>query len=221
MMAHFEKLQTPLMAVQKYPSITDQRERFKRRGWPSVSVCNLWELWSSAHFATDLERKELDKIEPFDEWEEFSLFGCHYFLLVADTASLPSQTLGLKTKISKEQSAATGFSEVLPQLQLSYEDCPSAQGRNRFAAATKMGQRPQDAICVFGGMGLVTRVNSLDVYTADEGSSATFHLDRARIVPTSRMCHTITEIDEEGGLLVGGRTSPDNALADCWIFHKW
>lgn len=220
-MAHFDKLQTPLTAVQKYPTTTDQRERFTRLGWPSVSVCNLWELWSSSHFATNLERKELDNIEPFDEWEEFSLFGCHYFLLVADTVSLPCKTIGIETTISKEQSTSTGFSEELPQLQLSYEACPSAQGRNRFAAAMKMGQRPQDTICVFGGMGLVSRVNSLDFYTTDESSSAAFHLGRAPMVPSSRMCHTITEIGEEGGLLVGGRTSPDHALADCWIFHKW
>lgn len=33
--------------------------------------------------------------------------------------------------------------------------------------------------------------------------------------------HTVTEMEENGALVVGGRTSPDNALADCWIWHKW
>jgi hypothetical protein len=35
------------------------------------------------------------------------------------------------------------------------------------------------------------------------------------------MCHTITDVDDSGALLVGGRASPDNALADCWFYHKW
>jgi tRNA wybutosine-synthesizing protein 4 len=79
----------------------------------------------------------------------------------------------------------------------------------------------QDAIAVFGGMGSTTRVNSLDVYTTDKEPSFPFRLDEASNVPSSRMCHTITDIGDEGALLVGGRTSPDNALADCWVFHKW
>jgi tRNA wybutosine-synthesizing protein 4 len=114
MMAHFDKLQTPLKAVQKYPTTTDQCERFKNFGWPIVSVCNLWELWGSSDFASISERKELDKIEPFDEWEEFALFGCHYFLLIADTTSIPSQTLGSKSKIQEDQSR-TGFLRRVPQ----------------------------------------------------------------------------------------------------------
>jgi len=41
------------------------------------------------------------------------------------------------------------------------------------------------------------------------------------LVPSSRMCHTITDVGDSGALLVGGRASPDNALADCWFYHKW
>src|SRR5437868_4653194 len=99
MMAHFDKLQTPLRAVEKYSSTTDQLERFRRLGWPYISVCNLWKLWSSSHFASVSERKELDRIEPFDEWEEFALFGCHYFLLVADTVSVSTEALGPDPRI--------------------------------------------------------------------------------------------------------------------------
>jgi tRNA wybutosine-synthesizing protein 4 len=41
------------------------------------------------------------------------------------------------------------------------------------------------------------------------------------VQPSSRMCHTITDMGDLGSLLVGGRTSPDNGLIDCWIYHKW
>lgn len=223
MLAHFDKLQTPLRAVEKYPSTTHQLERFRCLGWPNISVCSLWELWSSAPFASLSERKELDKIEPFDEWEEFALFGCHYFLLVADTVSVSSQTLGPKSRTRRDQSTFSESSEGVLQFQLSYEESPRAQGSNRFAAAMHISRQKssQDAIAVFGGMGSTTRVNSLDVYTTDKEPSFPFRLDGASNVPSSRMCHTITDIGDEGALLVGGRTSPDNALADCWVFHKW
>jgi tRNA wybutosine-synthesizing protein 4 len=225
MMAHFDKLQTPLRAVQRYPSTTAQCERFKYLGWPIVSACNLWELWGSSGFASISERKELDKIEPFDEWEEFALFGCHYFLLVANTISvLPvSQTLGPKSSVRENQSMVSGNTKRALQFQLSYEDCAKARGRNRFAAALHIrGQRLSgDAMGVFGGMGLVTRINSVDVYTNDESSYFPLHIRGDPTVPSSRMCHTIISIGDEGALLVGGRTSPDNALADCWVFHKW
>jgi tRNA wybutosine-synthesizing protein 4 len=223
MLAHFDKLQTPLRAVEKYPSTTHQLERFRCLGWPNISVCSLWELWSSDLFASLSERKELDKIEPFDEWEEFALFGCHYFLLVADTVSVSSQTLGPKSRTRRDQSTFLEYSEGVLQFQLSYEESPRAQGFNRFAAAMQISRQKssQDAIAVFGGMGSTTRVNSLDVYTTDKEPSFPFRLDEASNVPSSRMCHTITDIGDEGALLVGGRTSPDNALADCWVFHKW
>jgi tRNA wybutosine-synthesizing protein 4 len=223
MLAHFDKLQTPLGAAEKYPSTTDQLERFRYLGWPNISVCSLWELWSSAPFASLSERKELDKIEPFDEWEEFALFGCHYFLLVADTVSVSTQTLGPKSRTRRDQSTISEYSEGVLQFQLSYEESPKAQGSNRFAAAMQISRQksPQDAIAVFGGMGSATRVNSLDIYTTDKEAFFPFHLDGASNVPSSRMCHTITDIGDEGALLVGGRTSPDNALADCWFFHKW
>jgi len=218
-MAHFEKLQTPLRAVQKYPTTAAQSNRFASLGWSNISICNLWELWSSPHFATLSERKNLDLIEPFDEWEEFALFGCHYFLLVADTMSMPSKSLDFTSRPLADQPMCSG--DAAESLQFVYQAYPKAQGHNRFAAAMQVGNRPQDAIGVFGGMGQVTRVNSTDIYIADDvSSSSSFPISRGPI-PSSRMCHTITDIDDERALLVGGRTSPDNGLKDCWLFHKW
>jgi len=217
MMAHFDKLQTPLRPVQKYPTTADQRQRFENLGWPTASACNLWELWSSLDFISSTERKNLDKVEPFDEWEELALFGCHYFLLIADNvlASATSWSHDPKLQIRKDEAAL--------QMEAFYEEYPRGQGCNRFAAAKRIRaqMRSQDGIGVFGGMGPATRVNSVDQYTTDERGSLPSHQKGPQFVPPSRMCHTITDIGDEGSLLVGGRTSPDNALADCWFFHKW
>lgn len=222
-MAHFDKLQTPLRAVQRYPSTKDQLERFRCLGWPAVSACNLWELWGSSHFASSSERKELNAVEPFDEWEEFALFGCHYVLLVANNGLSLPQTLDPISTIQEYQSVISRDSTSISQLQLSYEGYPKGRGCNRFAATMQINHpvRSQNAVGVFGGMGLVTRINTIDVYSNNGTSSSSVNRNGTPTVPSSRMCHTITDIDDEGALLIGGRMSPNNALADCWFFHKW
>ena len=222
MMTHFRKLQTPLQAVEKYPTIEDQRGRFQALGWPRISIRNLWELWSASDFATAPERKYLDSIEAFDEWEEFALFGCHYFLLVADTSkgkSEPDINLDCTQYANADSSVA-----CKPPLwmDVAYGEYPKAQGCRRFAAAIPVrgGGRSDDRVGNFGGMGLVTRLNSYDVYARDLLGRVPFQ-SREIAVPSSRMCHTTTDLADLGTLLVGGRTSPDNALADCWLYHKW
>ncbi|KAM3469214.1 hypothetical protein MY8738_010154 [Beauveria namnaoensis] len=79
MLLHFDKLKTPPRSVRSYPTINDQSQRFKSRGWPSVRIWDLWDAWSCGEFVNVQERVALDDIEPFDEWEEFMLFARHYF----------------------------------------------------------------------------------------------------------------------------------------------
>jgi tRNA wybutosine-synthesizing protein 4 len=67
----------------------------------------------------------------------------------------------------------------------------------------------------FAGMGLETRVNTCDVY----GLEMTPDLPLCHKGPSIRMSHTLTSCGD-GYLLVGGRTSPDQALADCWLYHN-
>ncbi|KAG4439789.1 hypothetical protein IFR05_004720 [Cadophora sp. M221] len=229
MMAHFDKLRTFLGAVRKYPTEEAQRRRFENLGWPKVSVCNLWQLWSSHAFATPEERIALDIIEPFDEWEEFALFGCHYFLLVADSTSSISNPARIETKPKTEPKATTsnsanckntaGFSSR-PDVTIS--KYPKAHGFRRFAAAmpTKGQDRNHDRIGVFGGMGLTTRTDSWDEYGVDQVEFGVHKSQGSAVTPSSRMCHTITDMGDIS-LLVGGRTSPDNASKECWLFHKW
>jgi tRNA wybutosine-synthesizing protein 4 len=157
MTAHFNKLQTPLRAVEKYPTTEAQQRRFQSLGWPSVSVRNLWELWSAPEFASSAERKHLDSIEPFDEWEEFALFGCHYFLLIANT---PCAFSKLESRNGQNEISATPI-----LMDATYAEYPKGNGLRRFAASFasvgRAGTRPRDMIGNFGGMGLTTRLNCM------------------------------------------------------------
>lgn len=219
-MAHFEKLQTTLKAVKKYPTVSAQEKRFQALGWSSVFARNLWELWSDSDFVTSAERRSLDCIEPFDEWEEFALFGCHYFLLVAHSAKLP---IDPKDDSRVPDTTATATSKRSMQIEMIYSEFPTSQGCRRFAAALPLRchNGTYDRIGNFAGMGPSTRNNSYDVYATDQLGSLPFHSNGSDVVPGSRMCHTITDVGDLGALLVGGRSSPDNALAECWLYHKW
>ena len=213
MMAHFKKLRTPLGAVDKYPTTFAQHQRFKALGWSNISARNLWELWSSPDFLSPINRSSLDLIEPFDEWEEFALFGCHYVLLTADNktrlapARLPEYAAPVRQSL---------------RINMLYSENPNAHGCRRFAAGLPIRSPTAigDKVGNFAGMGLNSRLETCDVYSNDEIISQPFDYFVSR-GPPSRMCHTITDLGDAGALLIGGRTSPDNARADCWIYHKW
>ncbi|KAL8968926.1 MAG: hypothetical protein Q9183_002244 [Haloplaca sp. 2 TL-2023] len=83
MLQHFQNLNTPLHSVEKYPLVTDQESRFLHAGYHSACVRTLWDLWQDPSVVPPSTRRNLNQIEPFDEWEEFALFCSHYFVLEA------------------------------------------------------------------------------------------------------------------------------------------
>ena len=84
MIQHFNNLQTPLKNIDAYPRLSDQVQRFLGAGWDFVKAKSLWDIFNDPKFVSHEERITLDKVEPFDEWEEFILFASHYFLVVAE-----------------------------------------------------------------------------------------------------------------------------------------
>lgn len=222
MMAHFNNIQTPLRPAQRYPTISAQKTRFKNLGWSNVVARNLWELWTDADFLTSSERRSLDLFEPFDEWEELALFGCHYILLVADAFTPMDEAFLLsKDKVLAKSESLSNIAVPL-KAEMYHTEYPKGQGFRRFASALPLkGLQPShENFGNFGGMGFTTRVNSIDVYGNKENVPFLFDDITASPTPPSRMCHTTTDMGNSGTLLVGGRTSPDAALADCWIHHK-
>ncbi|KFY13852.1 hypothetical protein V492_03016 [Pseudogymnoascus sp. VKM F-4246] len=220
MLAHFDKLQTPLRPVLAYPTTQDQENRFKKAGWEDVCARNLWELWGSSDFLSPEERMQLDEFEPFDEWEEFALFGCHYTLLEASNVHLPTY----QPRNTAAATASTGKTDpkgVLLKGKMEYSESAKLNGIRRFGASlsVKGGNGCPDLKGNFGGMGVNNRLGSIDIFssTSQDGSSPGPTL---RGKPESRVCHTLTEIGDCGSLLVGGRSSPDKAFADCWLYSK-
>jgi tRNA wybutosine-synthesizing protein 4 len=201
MMAHFEKLKTPLKAVKKYPTTSAQQQRFQARGWQDVSARNLWELWGSPEFLGPEERKALGAIEPFDEWEEFALFGCHYVLLVANIFIADTIEKQPETEIP----VVVSISSL--QMEVKFSESPKGCGYRRFAAGLPLkGNRALARVGNFAGAGLETRIDSCDVYaTATDNLQDAPQPDtrNSQSYPSKRQCHTITDLGDAGALLCG------------------
>ena len=221
MIQHFGNLQTPLRSIHKYPALADQERRFLKKGWPSATVRSLWDLWSDDIFLNSEQRRALNEIEPFDEWEEFALFASHYFLLVA-TKDSEGPVATSDGYMSKAKPPADQYSPGIAEqftsgkilLNLSLEALPKGEGRRRFGAAYEISP---EVIGHYGGLGVQSRLQSLDVYKLEDRD-----YDKESLPPRSieaRMCHTITNLKGTGSLLVGGRTSPEHALADTWLWR--
>ncbi|RMZ72641.1 leucine carboxyl methyltransferase 2 [Pyrenophora seminiperda CCB06] len=215
MLSHFDKLQASIKAVKLHSSLAQQAARFRNAGWPTLIMArNLWDLWSDDSFTPPTLRRGLDAFEPFDEWEEFALFGGHYFLLVASNAEQgrSAETL-CDEAATKECRGAANVKSVT--LQLMKQPASEVLTARRFTAAFALDG---DSVAVHGGQGTQARLADMDVLRrGDHNEDCT--TQPSGQLPTARMCHTITSIYNGGALLVGGRGSPTQACADsCWLF---
>lgn len=217
MLHHFEKLKTPLKSVFEYPGLEAQNRRFSRLGWPHVEAVSLWQVWTDDKWISASQRRELDLVEPFDEWEEFALFASHYCVVIARNHGFDSVPGGNDHVIVAER--------LPPPLRprLFFDPYSGTRGRRRFGAA--MQTRDELGEQVFAntfGLGTNDRLKSCDLYSF--GSLAAGM--RPHLVgPSRRVCHAIADLGRFGSLLTGGRTSPASALRDCWHFsteqNKW
>lgn len=232
MLAHFDKLRTPLRAI---GTMDMMKARFRAAGFPEngTEIRSLWELWSDPTFLTAEERRKLDRVEPFDEWEEFALFGSHYFLLFAEKepnkdysirpyrASRASIFAG-SVQGSFASSPTVGNSPATPQYHfgpgdiLHTHELREPHDFRRFAVATPPLQvdAAGDSVGLHGGLGTQERLETCNTYSR-------FDATQAITGPPLRaglMCHNMTRLGSTSNcVLTGGRTSPDKASAESWL----
>ncbi|KAH0558416.1 hypothetical protein GP486_004923 [Trichoglossum hirsutum] len=219
MLRHFDKLSTPLRCVHKYPLIKDQQQRFRDAGWPLAIAHDLWKLWGMPEFLTANQRAALNKIEPFDEWEEFALFASHYFLLFASKSVCLGKdgVYGALLQGDPSSDKIAVKPEAAIPAQIAFHGPAKHQGCRRFAAAAPL---KSPAVSYHGGLGAKSRLSSSELILHDVPK-----IPSSLPGPRPRMCHTLTCLEGGRFLLVGGRASPDDILADCWIYDsptdKW
>ncbi|GAW82689.1 leucine carboxyl methyltransferase [Plasmodium gonderi] len=85
MINNFNQRGIELKSIFKYDNISKQLNRFKSLGWDHVYISDMNEIYDY-HLNLD-EKKKIEKIEMFDEFEEWRLLQNHYFILVAFNSS--------------------------------------------------------------------------------------------------------------------------------------
>lgn len=221
MVQHFNKLQTPLQSIQKYPNLEHQERRFSDAGWNFANARSLWDLWSDPSFISREQKTAINATEPFDEWEEFFLFASHYFCLMAAQPSKPKRDLDQTCSYLTSSNSLTSAPLVLHQkeqfkpLMKQFKVSSEPGGQRRFGAIMPISDY---VLGHHGGLGGQRRLNTTEVYKSS--SIPPIKSSLPPLEAEARMCHTITAFGEGYCLLIGGRTSPDRALSDCWLYTK-
>lgn len=206
MLYHFAHLGSPLNCVETYPSKEQQISRFGQF-YLTTEVRDLFEIWNEL---VDLEtKKNVKEVEDFDEWEEFIVFCQHYTLLHANNRGKYFYKLNTP-EVPKTESV---------DRSINIRTIASSDNllKKKFSSACFLNNE----VLVFGGA-FQTRVNDLvSISVGDQCNTKVIHVDG--VIPKARMGHTLTEIDDESCILIGGRSSPSALLRDTYIFknNEW
>eukprot|EP00729_Bicosta_minor_P013567 gene13567-28620_t len=131
MVRHFAKNGTTLDAIQEYPSVKKQQERFAQLGWASVKSLPMDQILEIE--LTPEEGARIDALEPFDEDEEYSLKCNHYAIVTASTGS--TMSVGADGLFSLQSRWPLGAKPE--EFKASGSHPSSRDGGSRLAAALK------------------------------------------------------------------------------------
>jgi tRNA wybutosine-synthesizing protein 4 len=181
-------------------------------GWNFAEAKSLWTLWSDPGFLTTSQRQTLDEVEPFDEWEEFSLFASHYFLLSASTRDRSKESVKLPA-VQPNGAPRQHHGSQAPSLKLSHNPSTKPNTERRFSVPIPVHP---GMFGVHGGFGREARLASTDIYH-QRVSKLPSHILTSPLHTGPWMCHSSTFLNDEDCLITGGRTSPRVATRDCWL----
>ncbi|KAM9092017.1 tRNA wybutosine-synthesizing protein 4 [Megaptera novaeangliae] len=91
MQQHFRQLNSPLHGLDRFPDAEAQQQRFLQAGWTACRAMDMNEFYRC--FLPAEERRRVENLETFDEFEEWHLKCAHYFILAASQGDALSQTL--------------------------------------------------------------------------------------------------------------------------------
>ncbi|XP_030068607.1 tRNA wybutosine-synthesizing protein 4 isoform X2 [Microcaecilia unicolor] len=208
MQQHFIHLNSKLYALSEYPNHEGQRKRFLYSGWPKCQVINMNEF--HFNFISRSDRRRIETLEPFDEFEEWHLKCSHYFILVASKGSLiQNSTLSISTGfLVMEPPAICGTVSVFL--------CPGSteiSGLRRYGHCSALF-RP-DVVISTGGFGEKNgqhgRLGDIHALISYEGKwrNACVKINESDNGGDERLFHSMTWLsDYERCLILGGRYSP-------------
>ncbi|XP_039376282.1 tRNA wybutosine-synthesizing protein 4 isoform X4 [Mauremys reevesii] len=214
MQQHFSRLNSVLHTLAQYPDCEAQRRRFLQRGWAKCSVIDMNEFY--AGFIPEDERRRVQALEPFDEYEEWHLKCSHYFILAASKG----EELAWSPLFSKMPAFSAGDPPRVAG-SISASVCTIA-GLRRYGHHSVL-IRPH-VVLTTGGFGEQDgrhcRLRDFHVLIRHEDNwrVRSVRMEKSGNTWGGRLFHTVTCVSGSQALAVGGRTSPMNAdLGILWL----
>lgn len=230
MTKHFKKIGSPLRNINQFPSTLDYYNRFLSLGWSNVNIYDMNELYYNA--LDENERNRINKIEPFDEFEEWHLKCSHYFIVIAQNSSTLNFMNYLKSiknyfpnYLEKQEQNHLHLSEIKDDKLNSlftYVEYPEIDLREKISNIQRWAHasaKSHSKIAIFGGFGGNKHSRLNDVIIFDLHS---FSIDVTPIIgvaPSARIFHSLTFWEDEKFILFGGRTSISKSLNDVYILN--
>ncbi|KAI1885314.1 hypothetical protein AGOR_G00218870 [Albula goreensis] len=200
MQDHFLKLNSALNALSHYPDTAAQRQRFLDRGWESCVCLDMNQFFLG--LVSEKERRRVESLEPFDEFEEWHQKCSHYFILTASKGCLTSQGLIRAPSVSPVPCMSPTMSpQKLPVLPImGGPGGPHMEGLGMASAVLGPG-----VILLTGGSGRRGRGGADMVLIRGQAGWRCVCLESRTGV---RMYHTLTAVPGWGCIVFGGRSSP-------------
>ncbi|RWS31206.1 leucine carboxyl methyltransferase 2-like protein [Leptotrombidium deliense] len=197
MVSHFESIGSPLKTLLNRSEI---EERMKKIGFKSIIIYDMLTFWQL--FISEEEKRRIDKIEPFDEYEEFDLLCSNYCLTIAKSVD-QSVVHSSSTEIH-----STSRSDA----SLKYEI--ASNFFKRFAHSSCVNTRNE--LFLFGGFGCSDDVEGKHKKLSDlirvNLSTKSFTKCKINGLLNSRVHSQLVSLNDELMVLIGGRSSPNNAF---------
>jgi len=212
---HFRVLGSPLKAINTFPTLQSQEERYLNAGYDVIDARDMNTAYNC--LLNDNERKRIEDLELFDEFPEWHLKCAHYTVVLASNGDCSP----LHKTVTQEVPRITcsGCQEKTFNLSsISIENFDSSLSRYGHSSVSLAS----DAMLLIGGYGPEhgkhSRLNSCLLLQYDKtGKWVTSKPDvtDAATLPTM-MHHTATKTSDSRVIVFGGRQSPQSCSNICY-----
>nr|XP_019580929.1 PREDICTED: tRNA wybutosine-synthesizing protein 4 [Rhinolophus sinicus] len=209
MQQHFRQLNSPLHGLDRFPDVEAQQHRFLQAGWTACSAIDMNEFYRC--FLPPEERRRMERLEPFDEFEEWHLKCAHYFILAASRGDTLSQTLVFPPSEAFPRVNPASPSGIFPaNVVTSDRHGPDLKRYGHASVLLSPG-----SILSAGGFGeqegrhcRVSKFHLLSRYCDFEWKGKHICSWRTGAQWDGRLYHTMTRLSDTQVLVLGGRLSP-------------
>ncbi|XP_041366249.1 tRNA wybutosine-synthesizing protein 4-like [Gigantopelta aegis] len=208
MQKHYNVIGAPLKCINSFPTLESQKNRVVSHGWSWCEASDMNQIYHE--LIPTAERERVERIEPFDEYEEWHLKCSHYFVLCAHSNQSPGLLLGDVDPITRQSNGTIPHCpsvSIIPTPVLPTE-CNSTLQRFSHSSSLVSGRY----LITIGGFGMQDGKHQRlsDVALTDVVSMTTQVYKPKESFEFPRMHHTSDVLEDGTVLVIFGRNSPSS-----------